>query len=171
VNVATSTEPVWTDRSRAWQDRYARYLLEQLEADPARLTAAHAAALHNLREAKTLRFARNAYRARLRHGAPPRTAAQILSSHEARELVAVHDRAVDLCRLALAIATATRDVEGDQDPRARQGLLAATRHHHCPGAAYGFTEASSHKLARELNTLDLSPRRQDGARVGGLTRG
>ena len=83
ANVATSTEPAWTDRSRAWQDRYARYLLEQLEADPARLAAAHAAALDNLREATTLQFARNACRARLRHGAPPRTATQFLSPRSA----------------------------------------------------------------------------------------
>lgn len=160
LNVASAAEPVWMDRSTAWQDSYARYLLEHLDADPDRLRAAHTAAARDLAESRTLRFALDAYRARRRSGSTRRSAARILLPGPRRELVGVYRRAVDLCRLALDIATAAG---ADHDPLARRRLLAATRHQNTVttlGVITGVAEASSTQLAEDLDELDtLDPRK------------
>lgn len=162
INVASAAEPVWMDRSTAWQDSYARYLLEHLDADPDRLRAAHTAAAVDLAEARTPRFALDAYRARRRSGSSRRYAARILLPGPRCELVAVYRRAVDLRRLALEIATAAG---ADHDPLARRRLLAATRHQNTVtalGVIPGVAEASSTQLAEDLDELDtLDPRDPD----------
>ncbi|SDG27465.1 hypothetical protein [Pseudonocardia oroxyli] len=155
LNVASAAEPVWMDRSTAWQDSYGRYLLEHLDADPDRLRAAHTAAAADLAEARTLRFALDTYRSRRRSGFSRRFAARILRPGPRRELVGVYRRAVDLCRLALDIATAAG---ADQDPLARRRLHAATRHQNTVtalGVIPGVAEASSTQLAEDLDELDI----------------
>lgn len=154
LNVASAAEPVWMDRAAAWQDSYARYLLENLDADTDRLRAAHTAAVADLAEARRLRFARSAYRARRRGGSSRRSAARILLPGPRRELVDVYRRAVDLCRLALDIAQAAG---ADHDPLARRRLLAATRHQNTVtalSAIPGVVETSTEHLVEDLTELD-----------------
>ncbi|GAA4536526.1 hypothetical protein GCM10023175_03600 [Pseudonocardia xishanensis] len=101
-------------------------------------------------------------RARRRSGSSRRYAARILLPGPRRELVDVYGRAVDLCRLALDIATAAG---ADHDPLARRRLLAATRHQNTVtalGVIPGVAEASSTQLAEDLDELDtLDPRDPD----------
>ena len=154
LNVASAAEPVWMDRAAAWQDSYARYLLEYLDADVGRLRAAHTAAAADLADARTLRFALDTYRARRRSGSSRRSAARVLLPARRRELVGVYRRAVDLCRLALDIATAAG---AWHDPLARRRLLAATRHQNTVtalGAVPGVIESSTDQLAEDLYELD-----------------
>ncbi|MCF7552188.1 hypothetical protein [Pseudonocardia sp. WMMC193] len=160
LNVASAAEPVWMDRSTAWQDSFARYLLEHLDADPDRLHRAHTTASADLAKARTPRFALDAYRSRRRSGSSRRSAARILRPGTRRELVGVYRRAIDLCRLALDIATSAG---ADHDPLARRRLLAATRHQNTVtalGVIPGVAEASSTQLAEDLDELDtLDPRK------------
>lgn len=159
LNVASSAEPVWMDRAAAWQHRYARYLLEYLDADVNRLRAAHAAAVADLADAGAPRFALATYRTRRRSGSPRRAAARVLLPNHRRELIRIYGRAVDLCRLALDIATAA---DADHDPLGRRRLLAATRHQNTVttlGVIPGVSEHSSAQLAEDLDELDtLDPR-------------
>jgi hypothetical protein len=160
--MASATEPVGMDRATVWRHRYARYLLEYIDADVDRLRAAHAAAVADLADARTPQFALATYRTRRRSGSPRRAAARVLLPNHRRELIHVYRRAVDLCRLALHIANAA-DV--DHDPLARRQLLGATRHQNTVttlGVIPGVSEHSSAQLAGDLDTLDPRDPNENG---------
>jgi hypothetical protein len=99
LNVGTASEPRMLPRSEAWQHAYALYLLVDLDADHARLTAAAS----KCRE----------------EAAKPQQRRNL--AWIAREL----SRAVDLCEQA---ARMVEDAGATEDDTARRRLLAGCRH-------------------------------------------
>jgi hypothetical protein len=153
LNVGSTTEPVWVDRSQAWQDAYTHCLLEAVDADLARTRAAAEYYRAKLTVAGTIRHTIGVSRARRPGGL--RQALGAWSPRQLHEIRQVQQRALDLCEQAARIVI---DAGADADDITRRRLLAGTRHA-TTMLALGtvipqIAQDSTDRLTDELGALD-----------------
>ena len=153
LNIGSTIEPVRVDRSHAWQDAYAHFLLEALAADLTRLRAAARHYRAKLTFVGTLRHTTALFRARRPEGL--RQALGAWSPRHVHDIRQGQHRALDLCEQAAQIIV---DAGADTDDITRRRLLAGTRHANTMLALGTIipqvAQDSTDRLTAELNALD-----------------
>jgi hypothetical protein len=158
LNIGSAHEPRMVTRAAAWRDAYAHYLLVDLEADHARLTAATEVCRRNLRRTWTPSFWAEVARSQAsgsgtrRHGCA--AVARALSPREMFLLRKVHKVAVELCELAAGLV---QDAGAATDEKARCRLLAGSRHTGmliALGSIPGVAEDSQQTYLDEIRRID-----------------
>jgi hypothetical protein len=129
VNVGTAAEPWVVARHESWRDYYARCLVKEPQADPARIDAVHAEHQAELARRPTRQDRR-------------------------KELPAVRHCAVELAERAAAIV---RDSGAAEDPTERKRLLAGLDHQlmvETLGFVPQVIEDSKERLIEGFNEID-----------------
>jgi len=138
MNIGTATEPRMVASSEGWRDYYARYLIQDLDADLARITSVRDWARTELPQARPSR--------------PD-------SNHFGQDEWAI---AIELCDRA---ATMIREAGADQDPYARRRLLAGINSAlmtQTLGMIPSVAQDVAADLIAELQQIDADEQRERG---------